>query len=636
MAWKTITLSGWYISFERDSQWYIKHKEVSGFCSIDKVEVEGESTTYNDSDFYAIDMGKIISIYPKKATNGLKRCKNRECYSFKINVSQFDIQKLQLHYADVVIKIGDDEIETNNRIIHHITYNGRKCHIKWVSSEDKKYQTVIWDKSPFIYDSLAFNDNIATVELNGKYGFINTKGTVLIPFEYDNALKFKNGLAPIYTKSEGWGFIDKIGKEVIRCKYNNVHHFSEGLALVQEDSRYFGFIDIQGKMVIPSVYYLAWDGVGLYDIYNFNEGHAVVCMPKENTHQLGYVNKNGELITPSMKCSCVRPFSEGLGAVCSKNGWGFVDKTGYEIIPCGYSNVRDFSEEVAAVKKDDYWGFIDKSNAQIIPCIYDNVYSFSEGLAAVKVNGKWGYVDKSGNCVIACEFSEAYNFYNGFASVKKNKKEGVIDKNGNLVIPCIYDDIYNFQKNGLACVSLHGKMGCIDKTGKVIIPFEYDSISNCDTVLIAELGEKMGFIDLEGNPIEDFSVYKTLAKKYDQVWIDNGNLRTYTFVYNGKYGLADAYGNVLVSPHYDWMGNGFADDLLVVGIDNKGIGFINKQGKEIIAPIYEEASDFYEGFAKVRLNGKWGKIDKQGDVVEPFIHDSIEIGADKIWLAKKR
>jgi hypothetical protein len=36
------------------------------------------------------------------------------------------------------------------------------------------------------------------------------------------------------------------------------------------------------------------------------------------------------------------------------------------------------------------------------------------------------------------------------------------------------------------------------------------------------------------------------------------------------------------------------------------------------------------------LKGKWGKIDKPGEIVESFIHDSIEIGADKIWLAKKR
>jgi hypothetical protein len=41
--------------------------------------------------------------------------------------------------------------------------------------------------------------------------------------------------------------------------------------------------------------------------------------------------------------------------------------------------------------------------------------------------------------------------------------------------------------------------------------------------------------------------------------------------------------------------------------------------------------------SKDKLTGiALGKIDKQGEIVESFIHDSIEIGADKIWLAKKR
>lgn len=29
MAWKTISLHGWWVSFERDSDVYLKHEEVS-------------------------------------------------------------------------------------------------------------------------------------------------------------------------------------------------------------------------------------------------------------------------------------------------------------------------------------------------------------------------------------------------------------------------------------------------------------------------------------------------------------------------------------------------------------------------------------------------------------------------------
>ena len=40
MAWKIISLHGWWVSFERDSDVYLKHEEVSGFSSIEKIEAE--------------------------------------------------------------------------------------------------------------------------------------------------------------------------------------------------------------------------------------------------------------------------------------------------------------------------------------------------------------------------------------------------------------------------------------------------------------------------------------------------------------------------------------------------------------------------------------------------------------------
>ena len=59
---------------------------------------------------------------------------------------------------------------------------------------------------------------------------------------------------------------------------------------------------------------------------------------------------------------------------------------------------------------------------------------------------------------------------------------------------------------------------------------------------------------------------------------------------------------------------------------------VNKHGEEIIAPQYEEASDFYEGRAAVRLNSKYGAIDKRGEIVVPLIHDKIGMHTTKIWV----
>ena len=108
MAWKTITLHGWWVSFERDSDWYLRHEEVSGFSSIEKIEVEGIETPYTESDIASVETGRTVTKYPTKYAPALLRRKSDKCFTIKINARKFDPKLLVLHYADVVIKIGDE------------------------------------------------------------------------------------------------------------------------------------------------------------------------------------------------------------------------------------------------------------------------------------------------------------------------------------------------------------------------------------------------------------------------------------------------------------------------------------------------------------------------------------------------
>lgn len=616
MAWKTITLHGWLVSFERDSEWWVNHKEVFGFSSIERIEVEGVEIPYKESDFTSVNVGQVISIYPTK-TYGLKRCKGKKTFTLKINASTFDPNKLQLHYVNVVIKIGNKMVNTDNIIINKITYNGRKCNLKWKSNNDQEFETIIWHKSPFIYNYCGRPaEGLIEAELNDWWGYINTKGCVDIPFQFYNAEKFHDGLAAVKLDNYLWGFIDKTGEEVIHCKYDKVHNFKEGLALFYDEAKQlYGFIDKSGKQVIPCVNQPFSDGFG-WEHLDFSCGVAVAL--NYNDWNYGYIDKKGKAITP-MRYIYAEPFSEGLGAVKSKGKWGFIDTTGATIIPLIYSEVCPFSKGFAAVRIGDKWGYIDKSNNFIVPCKFDKAYNFNNDLAIVRINGKVGFIDKTGKYVIKCKYSDAWNFSNGLAPVKKNRKWGYINLEGTLVIPFVYDEAEYFHKNGLACVQLNGKMGCIDRQGHIVIPLIYDCIGNHEEVLTAELYEKWGLLDLKGNLIEDNIVYKSLSKKYDQVFINNGEMRTYSFALDGKYGLSDANGNELIPPRYDWLGNGFVEDMLAVGIRGEGVGFVNKLGEEVVRPQYEEASDFYQGRAAVRLNGKWGAINKHGEIVVPII-----------------
>ena len=188
----------------------------------------------------------------------------------------------------------------------------------------------------------------------------------------------------------------------------------------------------------------------------------------------------------------ISAYGQDLKPQKGSNGkWGFIDKSGTEVIPFKYDIIiSTFDDGFAVVKLNGKRGFIDKKDN-----FYDNALSFCEGLAAVKLNGKWGFIDKSSTEVIPFKYDKIItSFYGGLASVKFNGKRGYIDKKGNF-----YDNALSFCE-GLAAVKLNGKWGFIDKSGTEVIPFKYDKILSSfdDGLALVQLNSERGFIDKNG------------------------------------------------------------------------------------------------------------------------------------------
>ena len=114
------------------------------------------------------------------------------------------------------------------------------------------------------YDrAYAFSEGMAAVVKDGKYGFIDKTGKLVIDYKYDYAEDFSEGYAAVSTGgfwdeeagyvTGNWGFIDKTGKVVVPIFYDKVWDFSEGLAAVSNGGK-VGFVDTTGKVVIPLTY----------------------------------------------------------------------------------------------------------------------------------------------------------------------------------------------------------------------------------------------------------------------------------------------------------------------------------------------------------------------------------------------
>lgn len=92
--------------------------------------------------------------------------------------------------------------------------------------------------------------------------------TGFIPYEYDDARCFSEGLASV-EKDKKWGYIDTTGNLVIPYEYSFADYFNEGLASVINYRS--GYIDTTGKTIIPFEYNTANYGEGYFTLLKDGE-----------------------------------------------------------------------------------------------------------------------------------------------------------------------------------------------------------------------------------------------------------------------------------------------------------------------------------------------------------------------------
>ena len=332
------------------------------------------------------------------------------------------------------------------------------------------------------------------IQSNGKYGFLDKTGKVVIQPTFDFAAPFtKDGLTEVES-DEGWGLIDKTGKWKIQPKYQWLSHCDTGLWWAQLDGN-LGFIDKTGKWIEVRGINTYFEATRINS--NFHDGLAAVKI----NDLWGFVDKTSKLVIEAQFSRIVYEpgFQDGVCVVqvggnstVGTGKCGIIDNKGNWVVPAQYPYMGVFCEGLVAVASGEKVGFMDKTGKWVIQPQFDlhNRYkeygendggrtAFCEGLATVLLNGKYGAIDKTGKWVIEPQFDDYFAFRDGYACVIKDDKEGVIDKKGNWVIQPTYCGIQNYSaaKNQFVANNCDGERltgeGVIDATGKIIIPLKY-------------------------------------------------------------------------------------------------------------------------------------------------------------------
>jgi hypothetical protein len=128
--------------------------------------------------------------------------------------------------------------------------------------------------------------NLYPVKKDGKHGFINRQGQVIIDFEFDYAFPYSEGLAQIFYQGK-CGFIDLQGNLVIPPQFVYARAFSEGRAAVTMNEG-IGYIDYSGEIVIPPQYFSAFD---------FENGLSRVQPTADFVHK--FIDRSGKTVLDS-------------------------------------------------------------------------------------------------------------------------------------------------------------------------------------------------------------------------------------------------------------------------------------------------------------------------------------------------
>jgi len=142
-------------------------------------------------------------------------------------------------------------------------------------------------------------ETLFLVKQNGRYGFMNSTGKLVIPCQYELANPFSDGMAVVMAAG-GWSYIDPKGRMLLRPQFLEARDFSEGYAAVKVEGKY------------------------------------------------GYINKKGYVVIKP-QFDRAEKFSEGLAAVMVGDRWGYIDQLGHFVVKPRFFRASDFADGLAVV-----------------------------------------------------------------------------------------------------------------------------------------------------------------------------------------------------------------------------------------------------------------------------------------------
>src|SRR5262245_42785657 len=110
-----------------------------------------------------------------------------------------------------------------------------------------------------------------------------------------------------------------------------------------------------------------------------------------------------------MAVSGVSAMAGPLFPVLVSDRWGYIDRSGKQVIPVQFERADRFVGDVAPVRMSR-WGYVNAGGKVSIPYQFDEAMPFQEGRALVELDHRYGYIGYDGKYVINPQYDRAHSF----------------------------------------------------------------------------------------------------------------------------------------------------------------------------------------------------------------------------------
>ena len=453
----------------------------------------------------------------------------------------------------------------------------------------------------------AFSEGLAAVRIDGRFGYIDSRGEIVITPRFDRAGDFTHGLAEVLVGPQV-GIINRAGEIVVPPIFGRAYPLTSEVILAVEGVWSGASVEnppYQQIGTLPGLYDddMFFKNIGLYHI----SGHWI-RQPSLQVVRL-FSNDGRGLIWASEQKSFDGPF----GLLASDGRW---------IIEPQYARVRSLKDERAVVGKwaghsiEMLSGAVDPAGRLVIPLRPWALSGWRNGWATAseRVNGRQAIFDRDGNVVGGRIFDRVQLPEQGdVAAVMIGDRWMGLDRAGKIV-PNPRNVVASCP-GGIRLIEIDGRIQITDANGQPTAPYLFEPLRwlpACDGPFVVELNGKWSPVGLDGHLLVDPPAFDELHPFYAGYAAAKQG---------GKWGFIDTSGRFVVEPKFDNLRARGAGVYRAV-VDGREV-WLRSSGEERTDPRVKPVPppgplNCGHGVTVIDRNGQWGIADADGrEIVAP-------------------